>query len=653
MVSGGGVPRTRGLLLSALTTGGRGRRFVTLLAVTIAVVLAPTVVVVGVVVWSGLRRRPDKVRAWLTILAGVALTALVAVTLTAYVVTWQQVVMRSVAALDHQMSWPEKRWLLGLVVWGVAIGPVAGAIWWRWDQAWRERQPLAGRHERKRREGWEQARRARMTHVVQVVAHGQTRWPKPARQVAQALAVPTSTRKRGAVLGRLLAGTLQWDKTLTGLVVVPPRVRHLVVLGATRAGKSESVLRVVEYDIEDAEQINKQVIYLNCKQPRPGQEPSLRLAGVAERYGRTVQVLAKGSSPWDPMRGTPDQVRQRLLSTQVFGDEYYEHISSVVLALALDLAESTERTITSLPDLVWSLVDGQLQEMAKTDPQAKALVDRLQDRDLSGAVMRWASQALALRDWIGPPAGGGWGWEDADVTVADLPTSTEPAAAKALLRAMLTDLEGWITDPVRRPNDPGTGRPRPCRLVIEEVSALDTDPILSRRIVNLVERAAGAGVDVVIVAQGPSGLGDDRAQEALLTNCATITCRQTDREAVERLASLAGTDIVEEGSGAYGDVGGMLAGGMGSIRYQHTYRVEPNVLRTLPVGHVIVIHEGQWGRVAVAMGQDGYQAPHGDQVEKVRGILEASQSGQAIRGIRDIERYLKNPTPPDGNQVID
>ncbi len=650
-MSGQQVPRTRGLLLSALTTGTRGRRLLTLLALAIVTLLAPTVVVVAWLTWLGLRRRPDRVRSWVWVVVGMTLTGLAAVMLTAYVVTWQQVVMRSVAALDHQMSWPEKRWLLLLVVWGCAIGPVVGALWWRWDQGWRERQPLAGRWERKRREEWEQARRAKMTHLVQAVAHTETRWPKPARQVAKVLAVPTSTRKGGAVLGRLLAGTLAWDKTLTGLVVVPARVRHLVVLGATRAGKSESVMRVVENDIENAMHTDKQVIYLNCKQPRPGQEPSLRLAAVAGRHGRSVQVLAKKTSPWDPMRGTPDQVRQRLLSTQVFGDEYYEHISAVILGLALDLAASTEKPIESLPDLVWSLVDGQIEKMAKTNPQAASLMSRLQDRDLNGAVMRWASQALALRDWIGPPQGGGWGWEDADVTVADLPTSTEPSAAKALLRAMLTDLEGWITDPVRRPNGPG-GRPRPCRLVIEEVSALDTDPVLSRRIVNLVERAAGAGVDVVIVAQGPSGLGDDRAQEALLTNCAVVTCRQTDRDAVERLASLAGTDLVEEGSGSYGDVGALTAGAAGSIRYQHTFRVDPNVLRTLPLGHVIVIHEGQWGRVAVAMSEHGYQAPSGDQVVKIATMLEASRDTQAIKGIRQIEEYLGLQAPEDPYKEI-
>ncbi len=595
--------RSKGLIWAFLT-GGRG--LWSLVRWALAAVVAGGVLVAdaravlaGAVVYGVLRMRPDAPAAW-------------------------------AAALVLGLL----GWLLG--AWeGPILGAAAGAVYWRADQAFREAQPVAGPGEAKRRQGNEAGRRLRTTHRVQGWAFGRA-LPGPLAAVFAFAAVPLAV-SAGPVLGVMLAGDLPWPRARhrRELVVLPTSIPHVVVLGATREGKSEIVFRITEAAVED---LGQRVIYLNAKQPKPGAEPSVRLAALAEASGRSWRALVRDVGPWDAMRGTPERVRQRLLATEEWTEPYYRHVSNLLLGLALDLRAERGKPLETLPDLVWSLAASELAQLAKTRPDARAILDMMSRADVGGAVMRWASQCLMLRGWVGPGAAGGWSWEDADVIGVDLPTGTDPDAARMLLRAMLTDLEGWITDASRRPVR-SDGAFMPVTLVIEEVSALDADPVIARRLVNLVERAAGAGVRCVIVAQGPSGLGGDREIEALLTNGAVITCRQTDKAAVERLAGLAGTEQRAEASAAYTGVLADRTGHEGSIRMQETYRVSPNQLRQLGTGEAVVIHSGRWAWLAVAMSEAGYGRPASEKADRLAALLGQQREALPPTSVLDeIER---------------
>jgi hypothetical protein len=612
----GGVSSPRGIMASATFR----RSWWSLLPAGLAVfclVALPVILVPAALVWAMLRRHPDRLASWLTMLAAAPEVMLVGMLGVDYRSSWTAVL----GALMHGRTVASSD-VAAAVLWGVSLGPILGAAWWRVDQFWRETAPMAGPAERARREAVEAARRRRTVHVVQDTAHA-GRAPRPLVCAARPLAVPL-TYGGDPVLGLRLAGDLAWpaQRTPVGHLLTLPRsaVHHLVVLGATGAGKSEIVWRVVESTIRRG---REQVIYVNAKEPSPGREPSLRLAAVAAASGRSCRVLVKEAGPWNTMRGTPDKIRQRLLNTEEWTEPYYMHASNVLLALALDLHHAAGEPLRTLPDLVWGLRRERLEELASSDPRAAELVELMSDATVEGSVLRWASQTLMMRGWIGADEDGAWSWEDAEVIGVDLPTSTEPDAARALLRAMLTDLEGWITDPSRRPFDPATGRPRPLTLVIEELSALDADPVLGRRVVNLVERARGADVRVIVVAQGPSGLGDERAVEALLTNCAVVSCRQTDGAAVERLAGLSGTEEREEASVAYR---GNVRASEGSIRVQHAYRVNPNRFRRLGTGEVIVMFAGQWAQLAVGMTAAGYALPASRELEALEAVLGAARA---------------------------
>lgn len=601
----GRTVRTRGLVTSLLggrlptvtRKGGRPRWLLTFPLVLAVLALFPgTVAVVGTV-WALLRRRQDRAVAWTAAAVGLVVAVVLAGLVTSYAPSWGRVLRGDADRGD----------VLAVLGWSLILGLPVGPIWWRVDTWWRERQPMGGPTERAEREQVEAARRRAVVHLIQGAAYDPGR-PEWVRRAAQLRAVPDHSTS-GPLLGRKVAGDLDWPTGPRGALVLPSKGRrkpHTGVLGGTGSGKSEFVWRLVEHAVR--EKRPQQVIYLNAKQPGTDDAPSDRLEALAREAGRSVRVLRPGVSPYDPMRGTPQRVHQRLMATEEWSEPWYQHLGSVVLALALELAERRGSRPESLHELVSELLHGGLSDLAEDDDRAAEALRTIEKRDDGGLVTRLLDQALQLGGWIGPAAAGGWSWEDADVIAVDLPTGSDPGTAKMLLRLMLTDLAGWITED-RRPRldgpagGKGLGGPVPLLLVVEEVSAFDEDPIIGKRVTNAMERLRSSNGEMIVVAQDSMGLGDERAQRAVLTGATVVTGAQALTDEVERLAGLAGTRVAEEGSTAYqpGE-----SGARGSVRAQHGYAVDPNALRQLGRGEVIVIDGGRWARVAVAMSSAGY-----------------------------------------------
>jgi hypothetical protein len=562
--------------------------------VAVVVLVAPGAVLLTAGVRVLLRRRPDRLLGWLLAAVGVGMAALLLLLVGDYAPSWAAVLHGRAQASD----------VATVVAWSIILGLPWGPIWWRLDTAWRERQPMGGPTERRAREKVETRRHLWMVHTIQRAAFDPNR-SAAVRRVASWRAVPDSTAS-GTLIGRKLAGDLDWPTAAGGALVMPgpPITQHFAVLGGTGSGKSELVWRKVEADLASGQP--RQVISLNCKQPGHRGAPAERLEAVARQAGRSFVKLEPDVSPWDPMRGSTQRIHQRLMAAEEWSEPWYQHLGSVVLALALQLAVKQGHSTASLGDVVKQLLHGGLEQLAPTDPRAAEALKTIQMKDDGGLVTRLMDQAIQLGGWIGPVTVGGWSWEDADVIGVDLPTGTDPGTARMLLRLMLTDLEGWITEE-RRPMV-GPRRAVPLTLVLEEISALDGDPILSQRVNNLMERARSSDVEVIVVAQGPSGLGDPRTQEAILTNATVVTGRQSTTEAVESLAGLAGTRIGEEASVAYAPGADVITG---SIRAQHSFAVDPNRLRQLETGELVIIHRGRWALVAVAMSSAGYAYERG------------------------------------------
>src|SRR5699024_8480628 len=242
---------------------------------------------------------------------------------------------------------------------------------------------------------------------------------------------------------------------------------------------------------------------------------------------------------------------------------------------------------------------------------------------------------------------GGFGREDADVTAIDLPTSTEPNSAAMLLRMALQHLTAYLTSN-RRKRLP-SGEFAPLTVVMEELSAVDNDPVIGRRVVNLMERALGANARFVVVSQNLGGLGDERVRDAVLDNATLVTYAQTT--SAESIARAVGTRKAPEASGSYHSrwVPDEFSDS-GSKRMQDQFAINPNELRQLGRGECFVVHRGRYAKCAATMSKLGFGVPQTDNIA----VLD-EQWAQA-RQEREIERSQGqhfDPGEEDGDDPRD
>lgn len=128
--------------------------------------------------------------------------------------------------------------------------------------------------------------------------------------------------------------------------------------------------------------------------------------------------------------------------------------------------------------------------------------------------------------------------------------------------------------------------------MLDEFSALGHDGRASRAAAGLVERTRSAGIAIVLGAQTTASLGE--AAPRLLQTAGTIISHRTPMP--EDIVSLAGTDWRWEDTHDVDALGQRRAT---SGRRQQHFRVDPQLLRELPVGEAVLISSGRWAHVAV------------------------------------------------------
>ncbi len=558
------------------------------------------------------RRWSDRLIALFAVALGVLATWWVMARLN-YWTAWWHIIARLVHVSDQPATPGE--WTTVAAI-GTALGPALGGLLWLATQAHRERSPFNGADEREHRQLCEERRRLVVTHAAQRARHTRVR---PVAVIARPWTVGLGDGY-GPMVGRFQRGDLRRPWRAHGRVRLPmthPDNRHLLILGATGLGKTETALTIAEW----AACNGRQVIYLTCKEPpSAGKSAAPRLAAVADEHGLRFRSLLARSSPYDPMRGDLAEVRDRLIRIEEWGDRYWAAVANTLVALALELNAEQGKAIDALPDLVYSLVRGRLANLAKKsgDPRVAELVDAFNYNDLGGALMRYASMAIHLRGWIGPASGGGWSFEDTDVACIELPTVSRPEAATALMRLVLRDFGSYLVDPYRRQVDPD-GRPKPVVIVIEEAGAVSGDPVIGREFVNQVERNRDAGAYSILTAQDPTGFGGGHTWSALSTNAVVLTYRQSEQ--AEPISKLAGTERVTEGGADYDQDNSLKRQGV--ARRQHAFKVNPQLLRTLGIGEFVLISAGRYAKVAAALPRLSFRLPD---VPAVHAAVEAIES---------------------------
>jgi hypothetical protein len=251
-------------------------------------------------------------------------------------------------------------------------------------------------------------------------------------------------------------------------------------------------------------------------------------------------------------------LRNRLGRVVDYTEPYYQDGARVLLDHA------TRRQPTGLDELLAGLADRDLD----VDNQIR-----------KGTLSRYRSFAAAVGDNLC----GQWAYEDTHASYILLDGVALGDDTPRLARYLLEDFQHYAA--TRK------GPGRRALLIVDEFSAL--------RIPNaaaLLERLRSFGVGVIIASQSVEGLHDDPGERARLLGAATtlIAHRLADPEPV---AARGGTVQRAERSHQLDHLG---ATGLGSLRIQETYRIDPNDLRNLPAGVAWITTAGRAAKVAVA-----------------------------------------------------
>jgi hypothetical protein len=411
--------------------------------------------------------------------------------------------------------------------------------------------------------------RHRVTHLP---AHELSPSAK-ARRAAEEQAQLRRAQKRAAsapleihgrtVLGAWVSGDLpEWRAG--EWCTIPAVVLGLgtVVLGLPGAGKTETLLRPAELGFAAGYDVH----IIDAKGDPATQT---RFAAIAQGAGHGAKLFPQ--EPYDGWRGDPTALRNRLGRIVDYTEPYYQDGARVLLDAA------THDGATGLDQLLGALSETECD----VDNQVR-----------KGTLSRYRSFSAAA----GQHLSGTWAFEDTSASYVLLDGVALGDDTPRLARYLLEDFQHYASS--RKSSH------RRALLIVDEFSALRVSGAAA-----LLERLRSFGVGVIIASQSIEGLHDDPGERARLLGAATtlIAHRLADPEPV---CTRAGTRQRAERSHQLDQLG---ATGMGSLRIQETYRIDPNDLRNLPPGVAWITTAGRAAKVCVTRGgQDrtgGGQAP--------------------------------------------
>ncbi len=388
--------------------------------------------------------------------------------------------------------------------------------------------------------------------------HQRPAQPRPAE-------IPLSAHadgEQGVVIANRLAGERALPST-GGLVVLSPQRlrRHMLVCGATGAGKTETLLRIAWTLAKSTE---APIFYLDGKGDRQTAE---RFSGLMADAGRATRVFP--NEPFDAWRGAAHEIHSRLMEIIDYAQDgpasFYRDIAKSTLRLACEHPDGPPRSSRTLLD---RLDIEHLQKIHAKNPAAGAFT-REQVRQVRLRYEAFFGQTRGTLD-------GTWAWEDTSAAYMILDSLILKEEVAGLSRLLFEDYAHYFT--TRKP------RERFGVLIVDEFTALATGSGMASRI----EQARGFNTAIILAPQVAAGMGDPQEAERITGSVETIICHRVNTP--EQIIALAGTRQAAEHSTHYAPEG---ATGEGSIRIQHQYKVSPNKVRALTPGTVYIISQGR------------------------------------------------------------
>jgi Helicase HerA, central domain len=348
---------------------------------------------------------------------------------------------------------------------------------------------------------------------------------------------------------------------------------HLLVVGATGSGKTETVLRLVD---SVARSSDWRIVFLDGKGDR---ETAERFCALAAASGRRVWRFPEAA--YDGWRGDGAEIAGRLLQLVDFaesgGGTYYRDLAVNAIRLACGGTAGPPR---SSVELLRRLRGAALAELHPSGSLEAAEVAGLNRGQLDGIRARYA----AFFATVGKALDGRVAFEEVDSAYFLLDGLRLKHEAGYLARFLVEEFTQWAAG--RKP------RPERVLLVVDEFSAIAT---AGRGLVDVVERTRAFGVAAVLCPQVAEGMGSFEAAARLIGSAQTIVLHAMANP--ERFVEAAGGRRIALTSR---QLDGDAPTGIGSTRPDREQRIDPDEVRRLRPGQCFAIGSGLALKLQVA-----------------------------------------------------
>lgn len=345
--------------------------------------------------------------------------------------------------------------------------------------------------------------------------------------------------------------------------------QHLFILGATGAGKTQAIKRLIH---EILVSTDRHIYVVDGK----GEEAfAQELRSLIYNHNRQLApVFRLGADQfgaiYDGFCGHPRAVYNRLLALLHIeeaegGARYFADINRDLLQLACYAPVGPPRNFEEVEE---RLDKGWLLQAYMDNPWEIRVIESIKDQSYRELAPRIRSLLREFAPCIGEE---GFALEDTPYAIFSLRTQSVGDTARRFLDFLIEDLKDFVG---KRQRHPGV-------LIIDEFGQFDNASIVA-----LLALARSANMGIVLATQDLSTLHDPVVTKQVLASTRTRLLMASDFP--EDIAKLAGTILRAESSLQH-EEGNPT--GLGSVRIQDSFKIDMNEAAGLPAGETFLIRQ--------------------------------------------------------------
>lgn len=399
------------------------------------------------------------------------------------------------------------------------------------------------------------------------IARLETRAKGDAQKAAERSAKAPEAAGGSLVFGVPVGGDLDWVKGSWFTYPAAQLGRHLVLIGASNTGKTETSKRLA---YGAAKVYGWRVFYLDCK---GDSGTAAEFLDAMRAAGRDPVTLFPDAS-YDGWRGDSTAILNRLLAVLDYTEPYYRDMTKLMLSLAVDAPPGPPR---SSDELLERLSLDNLLAIYNGRPEARELTG-IRKEDAQAAYNRYRSFFRSLRGGLD----GSWAFEDMQAGYILLKGLELRDQTASLGRYLLEDFAHYVS--ARKPHD------ERVLFIIDEFPAIAFGGANAATLFEMV-RFRGAGI--VVTAQSYAGMGADA--DRILGAAAGLVIHQCADP--ERLLPRAGQSVSFQRRVGFAERG-MGAGareyavGEGTLSASEELKIHADLVKRLQPGECFVIVGG-------------------------------------------------------------